>query len=164
SFAELQHHDRESLRSAVGNAGLIHAPHYPPFPVTFAYERVEVRDQSAFVPEVDARSLRWDGVLLRLRFDERRTVPITSATIETDPVAESPAAFRTHVGDGRGVVLGSLSARQREIVERSIDDEYSECRPYSEPFAELREGLSTSDGGVAPLARYGADWYFVTLD
>lgn len=162
-FAELPLHDRESLRSAVGNAGLIHAPHYAPFSVTFAYERGDARDRSAFVPEADGRYLRWDDVLLRLRFDERRTVAITSATVATELVAESPAAFRAHVGGERGVVLDSLSSRQREIVERAIDGEYSECRPYSEAFGDLRRRFSTSDDGVAPLARYDADWYFATL-
>jgi len=43
SFTELPAHDRESLRSAIGNSGLLHAPHYTSFSVMFAYEQTEIQ-------------------------------------------------------------------------------------------------------------------------
>ncbi|WP_280584947.1 hypothetical protein [Halorubrum sp. Boch-26] len=160
SFAELPAHDRESLRGAIGNAGLIHAPHYTSFSVVFAYEEVGARDRSAFIPGTDTRYLEWDGVPLRLTFEERRTVAIASTTVAAELVATSPSEFREYVGERRGVVLDSLPTDQREIVERAIDGTYAECEPYSEPFSDLRKRLSTGGDEAAPLVRYGGDWYF----
>jgi len=163
SFAELPAHDRESLRSAIGNPRLVHAPHYGSFSVVFAYEDTDVRDRSAFVPGGDTRYLEWDGVPLRLTFEERRKVGVASATVATELVATSPSEFRDHVGDRRGVVLDSLPADQRDVVDRAVDGTYAECEPYSEPFSDLRERLSTRGDEGASLVRYDGDWYFCHL-
>jgi len=107
SFTELPAHDRESLRSAIGNSGLLHAPHYTSFSVMFAYEQTEIRDQSVFTPDGATHYLEWDETLLRLTFEGQQTVEITSTTVSTELVATSPAAFTDHIGDNRGVVLDS---------------------------------------------------------
>jgi len=163
SVAEIPAHDRDSLRGAIGNPGLLHAPHYTSFSVVFAYEDADARDRSVFVPGRDTRYLKWDGVPLRLTFAERRTVTIASATVRTELVATSANEFRNHVGARRGVVLDSLPAEQRDILNRAIDGRYTECEPYSEPFGDLRERVSTREGGAAPLVRYDGDWYFCQL-
>ncbi|WP_207591619.1 hypothetical protein [Halomontanus rarus] len=163
SFTDLPTHDRESLRSAIGNPGLLHAPHYTSFSVVFAYEHSDVRDQSEFVPGVHSHYLEWDETLLRLTFEERRTVEITSTTVSTELVAESQGEFVEYVGGERGVVLDSLTSQQRDIVARAIDGTYTECEPYSEPFSELRERLSTREDGFAPLVYYDGNWYFAHL-
>jgi len=163
SVAEVPAHDRESLRGAIGNPGLLHAPHYTSFSVVFAYEDADARDRSAFIPGRDTRYLEWDGVPIRLTFAERRPVEIASATVRTERVATSPNEFRDHVGERRGVVLDSLPADHRDVVDRAIDGGYAECEPYSEPFGALRERLSTDGDEVAPLVRYDGDWYFCRL-
>lgn len=138
SFTELPAHDRESLRSAIGNSGLLHAPHYTSFSVMFAYEQTEIRDQSVFTPDGATHYLEWDETLLRLTFEGQQTVEITSTTVSTELVATSPAAFTDHIGDNRGVVLDSLTTQQQDIVTQAIDETYTECEPYSEPFNDLR--------------------------
>jgi hypothetical protein len=83
SVTDLPTHDRESLLSAVGDPHLLHAPHYS-FSTMFAYENEERRDRSIFVPETESHYLRWNDVLLRLVFDEPRTVEVTSTTVSTE--------------------------------------------------------------------------------
>jgi hypothetical protein len=163
SFERLPAHDRESLRGAIGNPRLLHAPHYPSFSVVFAYEEAAARERSAFVPATDARYLEWDGVPVRIAFEERRTVEVASVTVTAERVATSPSEFRERLGERRGVVLDSLSADQRDLVERAIGGTYTECAPYSEPFGELRDRLSVPVGEVPSLVRYDGDWYFCRL-
>lgn len=163
SFTDVPVHDRESLRSAIGNPGLLHAPHYSSFSVVFAYERSDMQDQSRFVPGAHSHYLEWDETLLRLTFEERRTVGIATTTVSTELVAESSGEFVEHIGGERGVVLDSLTSQQREIVTRAIDGTYTECEPYSEPFSDLRERLSIREDGFTPLVYYDGNWYFVHL-
>ncbi|GAB7011405.1 hypothetical protein [Halorubrum trueperi] len=163
SFPELPAHDRESLRSAIGNPGLLHAPHYTAFSVVFAYEQTDERDQSVFIPEGATRYLEWDETLLRMTFEEQRAVSITSTTVATELVATSPDEFKEHVGEGRGVVLDSVTNQQQDIVARAIDGTYTECEPYSEPFSGLRERLGARDDSAVRLVRYDGDWYFSQL-
>jgi hypothetical protein len=162
AFPDLPAHDRESLLGAVGDPHLLHAPHYS-FSAVFAYEDEELRDRSMFVPETDGRHLRWNDVLLRLAFDERRTVEITSTTLSAELVAESPEAFFSHIREKRGTVLDPLTERQREVVTQAIEGTYTECRPYSDAFGGLRSQLTDEDGRHDALARYDDDWYFVHL-
>lgn len=163
SFTELPTHDRDSIHGAIGNSGLLHAPHYTSFSVVFAYEREESQERSVFVPPADTRYVEWDETVLRFRFDGHRTVGLTSATVATELVAESPDAFVEHIGRERGVVLETLTSRQRDILTRAIEGTYAECPTYSEPFSDLRDQLSMSDGEVAPLVRYDDSWYFTHL-
>jgi len=152
SFTELPAHDRESLRSAIGNSGLLHAPHYTSFSVMFAYEQTEIRISPCsprMVPHII-----WNGMkrCWRLTFEGQQTVEITSTTVSTELVATSPAAFTDHIGDNRGVVLDSPddpTAGHRDLL---IDETYTECEPYSEPFNDLRERLSIRDH-IAVLLR-----------
>lgn len=160
SFTELPAHDRESLRSAIGNAGLLHAPHYTSFSVMFAYERTDIRDQSVFTPDSATHYLEWDETLLRLTFEGQQAVKITSTTVSTELVAMSPDEFKDHIGDTRGVVLDSLTTQQRGIVTQAIDGTYTECEPYSEPFNDLRERLSTRDHMAVLLVHYDGSRYF----
>jgi hypothetical protein len=162
SFADLPAHDRESLRSAVGNPHLLHAPHYS-FSATFAYESEERRDRSMFVPETDSHYLRWNDVLLRLVFDEQRTVAITSTTVSTELVAESAEEFFRHIRRERGTVLGPLTDQQRDIITQAIEGTYTECRPYSDAFSNLRSQLTDENDRHNALARYADNWYFVHL-
>jgi hypothetical protein len=162
SFASLPAHDRESLRSAVGNPHLLHAPHYS-FSAMFAYETEGRRDRSMFVPETESHYLRWNDVLLRLVFAEQRTVEITSTTVSTELVAESPAEFFRFISRERGTVLDPLTDQQRDIVTRSIEGTYTECQPYSDAFSELRSQLTDENNGPHALARCDEDWYFVHL-
>ncbi|SDY93356.1 hypothetical protein [Halopenitus persicus] len=163
SFRELPIHDRESLRGAIGNPGLLHAPHYTSFSVVFAYEHTNVQAQSVFIPERATHYLEWDETLLRLAFEEQRTVVITSTTVSTELVATSPDGFKEHIGNNRGVLLDSLTTHQQDIVAQAIDGTYTECEPYSEPFSDLRERLSVGDDGVVLLVQYDSDWYFCHL-
>ncbi|MUW13846.1 hypothetical protein GJ633_03575 [Halorubrum sp. CBA1125] len=119
-----------------------------------------MRDQSVFVPDGTTQYLEWDETLLRLTFEEQRTVVITSTTVSTERVATSPDGFKAYIGDNRGVVLDSLTTQQRDIVDQAIDGTYAECRPYSEPFSDLRERLSARDDSVVLLVQYDDDWYF----
>jgi hypothetical protein len=162
SFAALPAHDRRSLRSAVGDPDLLHAPHYS-FSVMFAYEDEERRHQSMFVPKTDSHYLRWNDVSLRLAFDERRTVEITSTTVSTERVAGSPEEFFRHIRRERGTVLGPLTDQQRDIITQAIEGTHTECRPYSDAFSALRSQLTSEDGRHHALARYDDDWYFVHL-
>ena len=160
AFTELPTHDRDSIHRAIGNSHLIHAPHYSSFRVVFAYEGPSIREQSVFVPETAVTYVRWDGVLLRLTPTGSRPVQITSTTLTAERVAESPEEFLTHIGDERGVVLSGLTSGQREIINQAIDDEYTDCQPYSDSFTVLLEQLSTGEGESVPLVRYDGDWYF----
>ena len=160
SFTELPTHDRESLRNAIENPGLLHAPHYTSFSVVFAYEQAEVQDQSVFIPDGVTHYLEWDGTLLRLTFEEQRSVAITSTTVSTELVATTPDEFTDHIGDNYGVVLDSLTTQQQDIVTQAINGTYTECEPYSEPFSDLREQLSKRDDDVVLLVQYTGDWYF----
>ncbi|MDS0282014.1 hypothetical protein [Haloarcula onubensis] len=162
SFAALPAHDRESLRDAVGNPHLLHAPHYS-FSVVFAYENAALRRRSTFVPEAESHYLAWSDVLLRLVFDERRTVEITSTTVSTTRVAESPAEFFEYIRGERGAVLGPLTDQQRDIVTQAIEGTYTECGTASDAFSALREQLTEADDRHRLLARYDGDWYFVHL-
>lgn len=161
AFPELPDRDRETLRAAVGNVSLLHAPHYPPFDAVFAYEDEAVRDRSAFVPGVDELTLEWDGKLLEATREGRRTVAVASTTVRTTAVADGPERFLAHVGAERGVELASLSSRQRAIVESAIEERYAECEPHSDAFTDLQRLLETDGGDHAPLGRYDGDWYFV---
>ena len=162
SFADLPAHDRESLLSAVGDPHLLHAPHYS-FSVVFAYENEERRHHSTFVPETDSHYLRWNDVLLRLVFDERRTVEITSTTVSTKPVAESPEEFFRYIRREHGTVLAPLTSRQRDIVTQAIEGTYTECRTYSDAFNNLRKQLTVENSRHKSLARYDDNWYFIHL-
>ncbi|WP_195155826.1 hypothetical protein [Halorubrum sp. AJ67] len=159
-FTELPAHDRESLHSAIGNSGLLHAPHYTSFSVVFAYEQTGVRDRSVFIPGGATHYLEWDETLLRLTFEQQLTVKITSTTVSTELVARSPDEFKEYIGDNRGVVLDSLTSQQQDIVARAIDGTYTECKPYSEPFNALREQLSIPDHIAVLLVHYDGGWYF----
>lgn len=75
----------------------------------FACENEERRDRSIFGSETDSHYLRWNDVLLRLVFDEQRTVEITSTTVSTELVAESPEEFSRYIRRERGTVLGPLT-------------------------------------------------------
>ncbi|MFC7077315.1 hypothetical protein [Haloarcula halophila] len=163
SFPDLPPHDRESLRDAIGNSHLIHAPHYDSFAVTFAYERADARSRSVFVPERETWYLEWQDTLLRLTFSEQRTVEITTTTVSTELVAESPEAFVEYVGGERGVVLDGLTDRQREIVDQAVDGTYTDCEPDSAAFEDLRDRLSIGSDSPAALARYDGQWYFTGL-
>lgn len=164
SFTELPAHDRELLRSAIGNSGLLHAPHYTSFSVVFAYEQTGVRDQSVFIPGGATHYLEWDETLLRLTFEQQLTVEITSTTVSNELVATSPDEFKEHIGNNRGVVLDSLTTQQQDIVDRAIDGTYTECKPYSEPFNDLRERLSIPDHIAVLLVHYDGGWYFGHLN
>lgn len=162
SFAELPAHDRESLLSAVGNPHLLHAPHYS-FSVVIAYETEQRRHRSLFVPETEHSYLQLNDVVLRLNFDEQRTVEITSTTVSTRRVAESPEEFFRYVRREHGTVLGPLTSHQQDIVTKAIERTYTECRPYSDAFSDLREQLTVEDSKHTSLARYDETWYFVHL-
>ncbi|WP_435156960.1 hypothetical protein [Haladaptatus sp. DFWS20] len=162
-FPDLPAQDRESIHSAIGNKEKLHAPHFTSFSVVFAYEHDAVREQSMFVPNTGVQYVEWEGTVLRFKFEEERTVQITSTTVMTERVAESSSGFFEHVRDERGVVLDSLTSRQREIVTRAIEDGYSECKPYSEPYADLLDQLRMSDGEFALLAQYDSQWYFTQI-
>lgn len=162
-FTELPAQDRESIHRALGRTVLLHAPHYTSFSVVFAYEDTETRETSAFVPETDVQYVEWEDTLLRLKFTGKRQVQITSTTVTTESVAESPEQFVEHVGGERGTVLGDITDQQRNIVDQAIEDEYSECKPYSESFSDFLDYLSTDDGNTVPLVQYETVWYFVHL-
>lgn len=162
SFTDLTAHGRESLLSAVGDPHLLHAPHYS-FSAMFAYESEEQRDRSIFIPETESHYLRWNDVLLRLVFDEQRTVEITSTTVSTELVAESPSEFFRHIRRERGTVLDPLTDHQRDIITRAIEGTYTECRPYSDAFSDLRSQLTDEANRHNALARYDDNWYFVHL-
>ena len=162
SFADLPAHDRESLLRAVGDPHLLHAPHYS-FSAMFAYENEKRRDRSTFGPKTDSYYLRWNDVLLRLLFDEQRTVEVTSTTVSTKLVAELPAEFFRYIRGERGTVLGPLTGQQRDIMTQATEGTYTECRPYSDAFSELRSQLTDEDNRLNALARYDDTWYFVHL-
>jgi len=162
SFTDLPAHDRESLLSAVGDPHLLHAPHYSFSPI-FAYENEERRHQSMFVPETDSQYISWDDVLLRLVFNEQRTVEITSSTVSTELVAGSLEEFFRYISSERGTVLGPLTDHQRDIITQAIEETYTECRPYSDAFSDLRSQLKDEDNRHKALARYDDNWYFVHL-
>lgn len=163
SVTDLPAHDRTSLQSAIGNTGLLHAPHYPSFSVVFAYEGNEGQERSVFIPETAVQYVEWEDTVLRLDFEERRTVHITSTTVVAERVATSPDAFVVHIGTERGVVLDDLTNRQRAIVTQAIEDGYSECPPYSESFSDLLDRLSLSERGSVSLVRYDGVWYFTHI-
>lgn len=163
SFTELPSHDRESLLAAIENPHLLDAPHYTSFSVVFAYEHEDVQNQSVFVPGSNEHYLEWNDTWLRLTFDGQRTVKITSTIVSTELVAESPDEFVEYIGSEYGVVLESPTSQHRDIITESINGTYTECRPYSDAFNDIRERLSTRDKRSVLLVRHNGDWYFVNL-
>ncbi|WP_233255107.1 hypothetical protein [Halopenitus persicus] len=163
AFADLPEHDKDAIRGALGNTSLIHAPHYPPFEVTFAYDSSDRRRRSRFIPEVDERYVEWDGELLRFDFEAERSVELTTTTLRSTHVASSPTAFRQHVGNERGESIEDPSEKQRAILEEAIEEEYGECRPHSDAFADLLATLSAGDRTIVPLVRYDGAWFFTHL-
>lgn len=163
SFAELPSPDRESLLAAIENPHLLDAPHYTSFSVVFAYEHADVQNQSVFVPGRNEHYLEWDDTWLRLTFEGQRTAEITTTTISTELVAESPDEFVEYIGSEYGAVLESPTSDHRDIITEALNGAYTECRPYSNAFNDIREQLSTRDSRVALLVRYNGDWHFVNL-
>lgn len=161
-FAELSEHDRDAVRDALGNASLVHAPHYPPFEVTFAYASAARRERSRFVPGTDGQRVEWDGELLRFAFDGERSVEVSTVAVRADRVAGSRRGFRRVVGEERGRSIDDPTADQRAVLGAAVDSEYVESPPHSDAFAAVLDALST-DEGVAPLVRYDGDWYFTHL-
>jgi hypothetical protein len=161
-FADLPEHDRDSVLDALGNASLVHAPHYPPFEVTFAYASADRRERSQFVPGNDDQRVEWDGELLRFAFDGERSVEVRTVAVRAERVAASQRDFRRAVGQARGRSIDDPTADQRAVLDAAIDSEHAETPPHSDPFAAVIDALST-DGGVAPLVRYDGDWYFAQL-
>jgi hypothetical protein len=161
-FADLPEHDRDAVLDALGNASLVHAPHYPPFEVTFAYASADRRKRSLFVPGNDDQRVEWDGELLRFAFDGERSVEVRTVAVRAERVAASQRDFRRAVGQARGRSIDDPTADQRAVLDAAIDSEHAETPPHSDPFAAVIDALST-DGGVAPLVRYDGDWYFAQL-
>ena len=161
-FADLPAHDRDAVRDALGNASLVHAPHYPPFQVTFAYASVERRERSRFIPETDGRRVEWDGELLRFSFEEERPVEVSTVAVRAERVAASQRGFRRVVGEERGRSIDDPTADQRALLDAAIDSEYAETPPHSDAFAAVLDALS-ADGEIVPLVRYDGDWYFTHL-
>ncbi|RLM63579.1 hypothetical protein DVK05_15005 [Halorubrum sp. Atlit-8R] len=162
SFADLPAHDRDAVLDALGDASLVHAPHYPPFGVTFAYLSAERRERSRFVPENDGQRVAWDGELIRFSFEEERSVEVRTVAVRADRVASSQRGFREAVGEERGRSLDDPTGDQRAVLDAAIDSEYAEAPPLSDQFAAVVDAVSTGDG-VAPLVRYDGDWYFAQL-
>ncbi|WP_241981488.1 hypothetical protein [Halorubrum sp. GN11_10-6_MGM] len=162
SFAELPAHDRDAVRDALGDASLVHAPHYPPFGVTFAYPSADRREHSLFVPESDGRRVTWDGELLRFAFEEERPVEVPTVGVRAERVAASQRGFRRVVGEERGRSIDDPTADQRAILDEAVDSEYAESPPLSSAFAAVLDALSV-DGAVVPLVGYDGDWYFTGL-
>ncbi|QUO46640.1 hypothetical protein [Halorubrum ruber] len=158
-FADLPEHDRDVVRDALGDASLIHAPHYPPFGVTFAYASAERRERSRFVPENDGQRVEWDGELLRFAFEGERSVNVATVAVRADRVASSQREFRRAVGEERGRSIDDPTADQRAVLDEAVDSEYAESPPHSEAFATVLDALS-ADGEVVPLVRYDGSWYF----
>ncbi|ELZ35647.1 hypothetical protein [Halorubrum tebenquichense] len=162
SFADLPACDRDAVRDALGNAGLVHAPHYPPFDVTFAYASAETRERSRFVPGKDGQRVEWGGELLQFGFEEERSVEVRTVAVRAEHVASSPDGFRRVVGEEQGRSFDDPSPERRAILDAAIDSEYRESRPHSDAFAAVLDALST-DGEAVPLVRYDGDWYFTHL-
>ncbi|ELZ61415.1 MULTISPECIES: hypothetical protein [Halorubrum] len=161
-FADLPECDRDAVRDALGNAGLVHAPHYPPFDVTFAYASAETRERSRFVPANDGQRVEWDGELLRFGFEEERSVEVRTVAVRAEHVASSPDEFRRAVGEEHGRSFDDPGPERRAILDAAIDSEYRESPPHSDAFAAVLDAIST-DGEAVPLVRYDGDWYFTHL-
>jgi len=132
SFADLPQHDRDAVRDALGDASLVHAPHYPPFEVTFAYASVERRERSLFVPETDDQRVECDGELLRFAFEGERSVEVATVAVRAERVAASQREFRRVVGEERGRSIDDPTADQRAVFDAAIGSEYAESpRPSS---------------------------------
>lgn len=159
-FVDLPPQDRESIHTALGNTGLLHAPHYTSFSVVFAHEESSRREESVFVPGTDEQYVEWEDTVLAFSLVDDRSVEITTTTVVAEPVARSQQAFVEHVGARHGVVLDGLTGDQREIVREAIEGDYAECEPYTTPLGDLLDQLSRDDGAFAPLAQYESDWYF----
>lgn len=161
-FADLPAHDRDAVRDALGNASLVHAPHYPPFGVTFAYASADRRERSRFVPANDGQRVEWDGELLRFAFDGERSVEVRTAAVRAEHVASSPEGFRRVVGTRRGRSVDDPTADQRAVLDAAIESEYAESEPHSDAFATILDALSAG-GELVPLVRYDGRWYFTHL-
>ena len=161
-FSDLPAHDRDAVRDALGNASLIHAPHYPPFEVTFAYPSAERRERSLFVPETDGRRVAWDGELLRFAFEGERPVEVATVAVRAERVAASRRGFRRTVGEERGRSIDGPTADRRAILDAAIDSEYAETPPHSDAFAAVLDAISAG-GEAVPLVRYDGEWYFTHL-
>ena len=162
AFVDLPPHDRDAVRDALGNVSLVHAPHYPPFGVTFAYASAERRERSRFVPANDGQRVEWDGDLLRFGFEGERSVEVATVAVRAERVASSQRDFRRVVGEERGRSIGDPTADQRAVLDAAVDSEHAESAPHSDAFAAVLDAVSTDDG-VAPLVRYDGDWYFAHL-
>lgn len=162
SFADLPQHDRDAVRDALGDASLVHAPHYPPFEVTFAYASVERRERSLFVPETDDQRVECDGELLRFAFEGERSVEVATVAVRAERVAASQREFRRVVGEERGRSIDDPTADQRAVFDAAIGSEYAESPPLSDAFAAVLDALS-ADGEIVPLVRYDGGWYFTHL-
>ena len=115
------------------------------------------------MPGSNEQYLEWDDTRVRLTFNGQRTVEITSTIVSTILVAKSPDEFAEYIGNEYGVVLELPTSQYRDIITESFNGTYTECKPYSDAFNDIREQLSTRDKNPVLLARYNGNWYFVNL-
>lgn len=160
SFEALPDRDRESIRRALGDDRLLHAPHYDSFSVVFAYEDGSDRNRSRFVPAADDVRVEWNDSLLRFSFEARRSVTLTTTTVTAESVAESSEGFFEHVFEAHGAALADLPDGQRSIIDEAVADGVAECPPHSEPLAAVLDRLRTGDGEFVWLVGYDGTRYF----
>jgi len=85
---------------------------------------------------------------------------LTTLRYTVEQVAQDAEALGQFVADQYLVHLDDLSYYQRAILQSAHDKGYSECKPASVPFSELRERLS----GATTLPRPMDDSWFVAFE
>jgi hypothetical protein len=169
AFDDLPAVDRTALFAALGYPGSREMARYERARSigrggTLAYPTDDAESRSELVPDPSYDVLRIAGRDFRIRVEEPRQVIVEHSRIGVRHVAATPDAFATLVYERAGVVVDErdLSTDQRDIVETAIDEEYDECVPYSDAFADLQGELGgTRD--ASDYANYRDEWYAVDL-
>jgi hypothetical protein len=172
AFVDLPAVDRTALFAALGYPGSREMARYDRarsigMGGTLAYPTDDAESRSELVPDSSYDVLRIAGRDFRIRVEEPRQVIVEQFRIGVRNVAATPDAFATLVYERDGVVVDErdLTTEQRDIVETAIDEEYDECAPYSDAFADLQGKLGGVGGDGTPYddANYRDGWYAVDL-
>lgn len=132
---------------------------------TLAYPTDDAESRSELVPEPSFDVLRIAGRDFRMDVGDPRQVIVEQFHVGVRDVAATTDAFAALVYDRYGVIVDErdLSPEQRDIVETAIDEDYDECAPYSDAFADLQGELGGTGGDAYDYANYGDEWYAVDL-
>ncbi|WP_416841163.1 hypothetical protein [Haloferax sp. DFSO52] len=85
--------------------------------------------------------IQYDGRPLEVTVGGTETVEEVTYRYTLETIADDQAAFVSFVREQFVVSLDGLSAAERDVFERAIDEAVHECEPLSEGFGDLKDRL-----------------------